>query len=201
MLPSINGFQPPGTGTSIAFHAYDIKVSCHRHRKEVFTHVSVTDHRSCQPRTGEMQQYSELLLGEKARLQSELCSRLESLHSGRSAVDDQAPVVHEQFVAIRLNNVAHGKIKAIDAALERLKCGEYGICEECGEPISAKRLKALPCGHATASIAKRTSLPITVRQFPDSSERPDFGPLHDSRAVPGEDRSQSRLRITTTYTF
>jgi DnaK suppressor protein len=94
--------------------------------------------------TGEMQQYSELLLREKARLHSELGSRLESLHSGRGAVQDQAPVVHEQFVAIWLNNVAHGKIKAIDAALERLKRREYGICEECGEPISAKRLKALP---------------------------------------------------------
>ncbi len=29
-------------------------------------------------------------------------------------------------------------------ALERLEQGEYGVCSECGEPISPKRLAALP---------------------------------------------------------
>jgi len=32
----------------------------------------------------------------------------------------------------------------IDAALERLSNGEYGICQECGERISDGRLKARP---------------------------------------------------------
>jgi DnaK suppressor protein len=99
---------------------------------------------SAEPITKGMPQYSELLLAEKARVQSELRSRLEILHSGRVAVEDQAPVLHEQFVSIRHNNFAYEKIKAIDAALERLKRGEYGICEECDEPISEKRLRAVP---------------------------------------------------------
>ena len=29
-------------------------------------------------------------------------------------------------------------------ALERLRCGEYGICEECGEAIASARLRAVP---------------------------------------------------------
>ena len=91
-----------------------------------------------------MAQYSELLLAEKARVQSELRGRLEALHSGHVAVEDQAPVLHEQFVSIRHNNFAYEKRKAIDAALERLKSGEYGICEECDEPIAEKRLRAVP---------------------------------------------------------
>ncbi len=90
------------------------------------------------------QQYSELLVAEKTRVQSELRGRLEILHSGPVAFEDQAPILHEQFVSIRHNNFAYEKIKSIDAALERLKRGEYGICEECEEPISAKRLTAVP---------------------------------------------------------
>lgn len=29
-------------------------------------------------------------------------------------------------------------------ALERLRTGEYGLCEECGEPIAPARLRAMP---------------------------------------------------------
>ena len=35
-------------------------------------------------------------------------------------------------------------ISMIDDALERLANGEYGICLDCGEPISEARLKARP---------------------------------------------------------
>lgn len=90
------------------------------------------------------QQYSELLVMEKARVQSEISSGLDVLHSGRMAMEDQAPVLHEQFVSIRFNNFAYEKMKAIDAALERLNRGEYGACEECEQQISEKRLKAVP---------------------------------------------------------
>lgn len=91
-----------------------------------------------------MQYHTQVLLAEKARLESELRGHLESLHSGRVALEDQAPILHEQFVLIRHNNLGHEKIKAIEAALERLKRGEYGICEECSESISEKRLNAVP---------------------------------------------------------
>lgn len=33
---------------------------------------------------------------------------------------------------------------AIDAALTRLRNGDYGICQECGDQIPAERLKAMP---------------------------------------------------------
>ncbi len=110
------------------------------------------------------QQYSELLVAEKTRVQSELRGRLEVLHSGPVAVEDQAPILHEQFVSIRHNNFAYEKIKAIDAALERLKRGEYGICEECDEPISAKRLTAVPwtryCLHCQENLANDNGAPV-----------------------------------------
>jgi len=36
------------------------------------------------------------------------------------------------------------QIKEIEDALERLKHGEYGVCEECGEPIPEQRLRLFP---------------------------------------------------------
>ncbi len=34
--------------------------------------------------------------------------------------------------------------RKIEAALERLDAGKYGICERCGQPINPRRLEALP---------------------------------------------------------
>ena len=35
-------------------------------------------------------------------------------------------------------------LQAIDAALQRIEDGTYGICQSCGEPIAPERLEALP---------------------------------------------------------
>jgi RNA polymerase-binding protein DksA len=35
-------------------------------------------------------------------------------------------------------------LQAIDAALQRIEDGTYGICQNCGQPINAERLEALP---------------------------------------------------------
>jgi len=36
------------------------------------------------------------------------------------------------------------RVYRLQAALERLRDGEYGTCVECGEPIAAVRIRALP---------------------------------------------------------
>jgi DnaK suppressor protein len=38
----------------------------------------------------------------------------------------------------------HKQLKEIEEALERIKHGEYGTCEECGEPIPEPRLRLFP---------------------------------------------------------
>jgi DnaK suppressor protein len=35
-------------------------------------------------------------------------------------------------------------VSRIDAALRRLEAGVYGDCSQCGSPIAAERLRALP---------------------------------------------------------
>jgi DnaK suppressor protein len=118
--------------------------------------------------TNRMHEHLLLLLAERARVESEVRARLEGLRSGRIAAEDQASVLHEQFVSIRHNNFAYEKIKAIDAALERLDRGEYRICQECSEPISEKRLKAVPwtryCLRCQESLSA-DDRPLTLRQL------------------------------------
>lgn len=36
------------------------------------------------------------------------------------------------------------QLNLVQKALERLREGEYGLCQECGEPIDRKRLDAVP---------------------------------------------------------
>lgn len=38
----------------------------------------------------------------------------------------------------------HRQLKEIEDALDRLRHGEYGACEDCGEPIPEQRLKLFP---------------------------------------------------------
>jgi len=40
--------------------------------------------------------------------------------------------------------VAGRELRQIDAALQRIDLGTYGLCEVCEEPIAEKRLDALP---------------------------------------------------------
>jgi DnaK suppressor protein len=44
----------------------------------------------------------------------------------------------------RLGQAERLELQRIDAALARLAAGTYGTCAECGVPIGAKRLEALP---------------------------------------------------------
>ncbi|MBI2808890.1 MAG: TraR/DksA C4-type zinc finger protein [Planctomycetes bacterium] len=57
---------------------------------------------------------------------------------------DRASQQTELAVRVGLaENEAHLRTE-IDAALERLDAGTYGVCEDCGAVIAAKRLEAVP---------------------------------------------------------
>lgn len=68
-------------------------------------------------------------------------------------VGDNSPLADEVDV-IRLNedremsfatrSLLVDRANKLAEALERLRGGEYGVCEECGEPIAPARLRAMP---------------------------------------------------------
>ena len=57
---------------------------------------------------------------------------------------DRASLEADRNFMLRIRDRESKLIKKIKKALERVDNGTFGICESCGENISAKRLKARP---------------------------------------------------------
>ena len=57
---------------------------------------------------------------------------------------DRATAESDRAFTLRLRDRERRLIRKIQAALQRIDDGVYGICEECGEDISLARLKARP---------------------------------------------------------
>lgn len=61
-----------------------------------------------------------------------------------SHLADLGTETFEQDKDLGLAERASAEIREIDQALERLKSGDYGVCENCEKPIPLERLRALP---------------------------------------------------------
>lgn len=59
-------------------------------------------------------------------------------------LSDQATAEVDSNFELRLKEREQKLLKKIDEALDRIATNTYGICEQCGEEIPYKRLKARP---------------------------------------------------------
>ncbi|MBU2549178.1 MAG: RNA polymerase-binding protein DksA [Proteobacteria bacterium] len=57
---------------------------------------------------------------------------------------DRASLESDRNFTLRIRDRERKLISKIKEALERIEEGTFGICEECGEEIGAKRLEARP---------------------------------------------------------
>lgn len=51
---------------------------------------------------------------------------------------------HEEWIFLNRNTIDVNLLRQIAGALHRIETGHYGVCMECEEPISPKRLQAVP---------------------------------------------------------
>ncbi|QQR68656.1 MAG: RNA polymerase-binding protein DksA [Alphaproteobacteria bacterium] len=65
-------------------------------------------------------------------------------------ISDRATLEIDRSLELRARDRERKLISKIDEALERIRDGSYGFCEETGEPIGVKRLEARPV--ATLSV-------------------------------------------------
>lgn len=70
-------------------------------------------------------------------------------------LSDRASLETEAAVELRTRNRYLKLIGKIDAALARIEDGEYGYCEETGDPIGIKRLEARPVATMTIEAQER----------------------------------------------
>jgi len=89
--------------------------------------------------------YRQLLLAKKTDLLSSLRGQIDSLAGpGGESSEDLAPVYYDQFVALQVNQLDFDQLNLVGAALERMDHEDYGVCTNCGDPISSRRLRAIP---------------------------------------------------------
>lgn len=93
---------------------------------------------------------------EKAEITTRLQARLAELSARVTAMDselhtplsadfeEQATDLEGQDALAGIEQAALGEIRQIEAALQRLEDGSYGICTECGTDIAPARLTAQP---------------------------------------------------------
>jgi DnaK suppressor protein len=89
----------------------------------------------------------------KADLMDDSRETIEGLQDGTRNIPDLADRASEETdraLELRTRDRQRKLVAKIDSALRRIENGEYGYCEETGEPISLKRLDARPI--ATLSL-------------------------------------------------
>src|SRR5580704_9352187 len=94
-----------------------------------------------------LQAERDLALERVAALEREFAGVAEA--ASAAGTDDEhdpegATLAFERQHAAALLDAARTQVSAVDAALERLAQGRYGVCEVCGQPIGAERLAARP---------------------------------------------------------
>jgi DnaK suppressor protein len=101
--------------------------------------------------------FRDLLLVWRQELEAGNLSTMHDLKENsmiESDLTDQATIEYEQTLELRNRDRARKLIAKIDEALERIRTGDFGFCQETGDPIGIGRLLARPI--ATLSIeAKR----------------------------------------------
>ena len=108
------------------------------------------------------------LLGWKTELLTESAETLNHLKEenwNEPDLNDRATVETETSLELRTRDRYRKLIYKIDAALRRIEEGEYGYCEETGDPIGIKRLEARPI--ATLCIAAQERHEKMERQHSD----------------------------------
>jgi len=95
----------------------------------------------------QLEQYREILTAKAETIRENLVAAKagQALRGERLAdVDDQAVQSHEEWIFLNRNNIDVMLLREINEALARVEDGTFGECMECEDPISPKRLNAIP---------------------------------------------------------
>lgn len=138
----------------------------------------------------QLRQQRESLLKEFAEEESELRS-LESVRA--SELEERAQAARDTRILARLDDYHRRQIAEIDAALERIALGTYGICERCGKPIPSARLRAVPAARFHVECAEQGGLEAPV--MPEEEEFLSAGAGADVSAAGREEEPPEEAEV------
>jgi DnaK suppressor protein len=80
---------------------------------------------------------------------------------------------HEEWIFLNRNSIDMKLLREISGALHRMDHDHYGVCMECEEPISAKRLDAVPWAKYCVSCQERIAARIADGEIIDEFQEAD----------------------------
>lgn len=116
--------------------------------------------------TEQLKFYRELLEERMNNLMGSAGETLDTLSKGDDTFPDpldRAMSESSRSIELRKRDRERKLIQKIKQAIQRTEDGTYGICEDCGEEISASRLKARP--EATLCINCKEEQEKVEKQF------------------------------------
>jgi DnaK suppressor protein len=78
---------------------------------------------------------------------------------------DRADNERTHEVSILISSRDKEKLHAIEEALEKIREGTYGVCEECGDEIGSGRLKAMPLAKLCVTCQSRIERETEHQKF------------------------------------
>jgi len=91
--------------------------------------------------------FREILLRKQDELRREVSTFLDEAREAPEDVGDPVDAAtssQEKSTALEEKTVAADTLQQVEAALQRISDGTYGRCIDCGRPIEAARLEAVP---------------------------------------------------------
>ena len=92
----------------------------------------------------ELETLKEKLLEEKLKLSRELEDPHVDFGSDVDAFDEESDEAEEFATKLGIQTATKEHLREVNGALERIAVGEYGVCEECHNPISFELLSVEP---------------------------------------------------------
>jgi len=80
---------------------------------------------------------------------------------------------HEEWIFLNRNTIDMKLLREVSDALHRIDHDHYGICMECDEPISSKRLEAVPWARYCVTCQERIAARIADGEIVDEYQQAD----------------------------
>jgi DnaK suppressor protein len=80
---------------------------------------------------------------------------------------------HEEWIFLNRNTIDMKLLREVSDALHRIDHDHYGICMECDEPISVKRLEAVPWARYCVTCQERIAARIADGEVIDQYQQVD----------------------------
>lgn len=125
-----------------------------------------------------------------AQRQARLTEAAQPLEPHSMSAADSASDEFDHNVALAVLSAEQDALQEIDAALQRLRAGTYGVCEETGKRIPSARLKAIPWTRFACAVEAQHEATGRIKA-------PHLGTLVSIRSLPTASRPSDALAVET----